>query len=238
MTTKTSILIRRYILGLEPKTIFSRKDLRKFGNKNAVDLAIYHFTKRGEIVRLFRGVYLRKEASNWKPSPEEIAKIKAATLGRLITEESVSVIKKIVDNEQIFDQPSDERSLVFNTTGRSISFEYEGKTIHFKETTARKIKLNNSRIGKAINVLWYLGPELRLEDAQWFLQKYLHRSERHQLRQYLPGLPEWLLEKLKLALPDYLPLGFKSHECDQFSSIEESYVSKGTGPSLINFDFH
>lgn len=95
MTTKTSILIRRYILGLEPKIIFSRKDLRKFGNKNAVDLAIYHFTKRGEIVRLFRGVYLRKEASNWKPSPEEIAKIKAATLGRLITEDSVSVIKKL-----------------------------------------------------------------------------------------------------------------------------------------------
>ncbi|MBX9724015.1 MAG: hypothetical protein K2X81_21595 [Candidatus Obscuribacterales bacterium] len=238
MSTKTSILIRRHILDLEPETVFFRKDLRKYGNKNAVDLAIYHFIKRGEIVRLLRGVYLRKQVSNWKPSTEQIAKIKAVMLGRLITEDSISMIKKIVDDEQIFDQTSEEINLVFNTTGRSLNFKYEGKTIHFKETSAKNIKLNDDRIGRAIVILWHLGEGLPLEDARWFLQKYLHRSERHYLRQNLPGLPEWLLEKLKSALPDYLPLGFKSYDSDQFTNEEETYNSKGTGPSLIHFDFH
>ncbi len=141
--------------------------------------------------------------------------------------------KKIVSSSE-----PNNNLLVFNTSGRSISFKYQETTIHFKETSARKIKLNDTRIGKAINILWYLGPYFPLEDTEWFLKKYLHRAERQQLSQMLPGLPTWLMERLKTILPSYIPIGYRGYDPELFEKEEGQYELKGSGPEFPNFDFH
>lgn len=141
---------------------------------------------------------MRRQADGWKPSVEEISRVRANMLARIIADDQRSAIEKICNPDQMTE------TLCFNTTGRSISFKYDGQTIQFKETTGRKIKLSDSRIGKATNILWYLGPEFPIEEARWFLIKYLHATERQHMRQELSGLPIWLMERLKQLIPAML----------------------------------
>lgn len=232
MTIKTATLIRRHILSLQPKEVFYRGDLLRYGKDNVVDGCIYRAIKSGEIIRLLKGVYIRRRADGWKPSAKEISRIRAEMLGRIITEDADSDIKNIRKPDQEND------SLTFNTTGRSIEFNYDGRTIRFKETTGKKIKLNDSRIGKAINILWYLGPDFPIVEARRFVIKYLHAVERQQMRQELSGLPVWLMERLISILPNYIPFRYNGYQAELFEDPQFKFESKGSGPSLDSFDFH
>lgn len=232
MTIKTATLIRRHILSLQPKEIFYRRDLLRYGKENVVDGCIYRAIESGEIIRLLKGVYLRRQRDGWKPSVEEISRIRAQMLGRMLTENPESNLEKICNPEL------QSNTLIYNTTGRSIEFKYENQTIKFKETTGRKIKSNNSRIGKATNILWYLGPDFPLEESRWFLIKYLHAVERQQMRQELSGLPTWLMERLKQILPNYIPFRYNGYQVEIFEDTDIQFESKGSGPSLESFDFH
>jgi len=232
MTIKTSTLIRRHILALQPREIFYRCDLLRYGKENVVDGNIYRLTASGEIVRLLKGVYIRRQNDGWKPSAKEMGLLRAEMLGRIITEDAQLTAEKICKAEQ----PS--QNLKFNTTGRSISFEYDGQTIQFKETAGKKIKLNDTRIGKATNILWYLGPDFPIEQARWFLIKYLHATERQQMRQELSALPAWLMERLKSILPNYIPFRYNGYQAELFNDSENQHELKGSGPSLNSFDFH
>ncbi|QQR57523.1 MAG: hypothetical protein IPG59_21500 [Candidatus Melainabacteria bacterium] len=233
MEKTTAILVRRFLLSLKPRQIFFRSELRKFGNANTIDQCIYRLIDSERIVRLIEGVYLRHQADGWLPSAEEVGRAKAKELGRILTEEPKIIASKIgLSSLEVTE-------IVFYTTGRTLNFRYQGKIIRFQEKSARKIKMNDSRLGKAINILWYLGPEFPLEDSRWFLRKYLHREERQQLRQDLPGVPEWLLTRLKELLPEYLPLGFRAYDADAYETEDSQYDIKGDGyPFIKTFDFN
>ncbi len=232
MTIKTATLIRRHILSLQPKEIFYRRDLLRYGKDNIVDGCIYRAIRSGEIIRLLKGVYIRRRVDGWKPTAKEISRVRAEMLGRIITEDADSDIKNISNPDHEND------SLTFNTTGRSIHFNYDGQIIRFRETTARKIKLNDSRIGKAINILWYLGPDFPIDEARRFIIKYLHAVERQQMRQELSGLPAWLMERLISILPNYIPFRYNGYQAEMFEDSRSKFDSKGSGPSLDTFDFH
>lgn len=223
MKISASVLIRRFLLSLEPRRVFCRKELRGFGNADEVDCCLQRMIENREIVRLVKGMYMRRQSDGWLPSPEDVAKIKASSMGRIICEEPKQTAHKL----GIMDV--DDTTLVFYTTGRPTSFKYMGVTILFKETASRKISLNDTRLGKAINMLWYLGPDFSPEIAELIVKKYLHKAERQQLRQELSGMPEWLLEKIKGFLPDYLPFGYRAYDPDYFESDESQYDLKGEG---------
>ncbi len=233
MEKTTAILVQRFLLSLQPRQIFFRSELRGFGSANTIDQCIYRLIESDRIIRLIEGVYIRHQTDGWLPSAEEVGRAKAKELGRILAEEPKTIATKLGLTNL------DGCEIVFYTTGRPLSFRYQGKIIRFKETSARKIKLNDSRLGKAVNILWYLGPDFPLEDSRWFLRKYLHREERQQLRQELPGVPEWLLTRLKGLLPEYLPLGFRSYDSDAFETENSQYDLKGDGfPMNKTFDFN
>ncbi len=244
MYKATSILVRRYILSLEKREMFFRKDILKFGNELAIDQLLHRLLQSREIVRIIRGVYMRRQADGWMPSHEDVSLAKAKLLEREISESSSSIAAKICTDPILKEMETKEQSndfsdtLSFQTTGRSLSFKYQGKTIHFKETSGKKIKLNDSRLGKAINVLWYLGPELSPRDAEWFINKYLHRAERQRLRQILPALPTWLMTRLISILPSYLPFGYRAYNAEMFEKEDSQYEIRGEGLSLTDFEFH
>lgn len=223
MRKSASVLIRRFLLSLKPRQIFCRKELRGFGNTGEVDCCLQRMVENREIIRLIKGIYILRQSDGWIPTPEEVAKIKARSMDRIISEQPKQTAHKLGLIE------SDEKTLTFNTTGRPISFKYQGVTIIFKEATSRKINLCDTRIGKAINVLWYLGPDFPQELAELIVKKYLHTAERQQLRQELSGMPEWLLERMKKLLPDYLPFGYPAYDPDYFETEESQFDLKGEG---------
>ncbi len=227
MSKQTSILIRRHILSLKPREIFYRADLLRYGTEHVVDQNIYRLRQANKIVRLLKGVYMRRQPDGWLPSPEVISEIRAKMLGRLICEDAETATVKICNPDEELE------TLSFNTTGRGLSFQYQGKTIRFKETTGKKIALGETRIGKAINILWSMGPNLSLEETKWFLEKYLHSEERHEMRQQLSGLPPWLMERLKSILPDYNPIRYNGNEIELLAV--DQYKNHGNGPTLTNF---
>ncbi len=229
MSKQTSILIRRHILSLKPREIFYRADLLRYGTEHVVDQNIYRLRQANKIVRLLKGVYMRRQPDGWLPSPEVISEIRAKMLGRLICEDAETATVKICNPDEELE------TLSFNTTGRGLSFQYQGKTIRFKETTGKKVLLSESRIGKAVNVLWNLGPDLSIDETRWFLEKYLHSEERHQMRQQLSGLPPWLMERFKLILPDYIAIGYNGYHPESFENSTDQYKNRGNGPSLREF---
>lgn len=233
MEKTTAVLIQRFLLSLKPRQIFFRSELRKFGSANTIDQCIHRLIEAERIERLVEGLFLRHQADGWRPSAEEVGRAKAKQLGRILTEEPKVIASKIgISNIEVTE-------IVFFTTGRPITFRYQGKIIRFKETAAKKIRLNDSRLGKAVNILWYLGPDFSVEETRWFLRKYLHREERQQLRQELPAILEWLTERLIQLLPNYLPFGFKTCESNTFESEDSQYHMKGDGyPTNRFFDFN
>jgi len=55
----TSSYVRRYINRLAPNTLFSTSQLLSCGKRAAVDQALSRLVKRGDIIRLTRGLFLR-----------------------------------------------------------------------------------------------------------------------------------------------------------------------------------
>lgn len=227
MSKQTSILIMRHILSLKPREVFYRADLLRYGSEHVVDQKIYRLIQAKKIIRLLKGVYIRRQPDGWLPSAENIGAIRAKMLGRIICEDPDTLTAKICNPDEEFE------TLSFNTTGCTMSFEYLGKTIHFKESTGRKILRSETRIGKAINILLNLGPELSMQETRWFLEKYLSSDERQLMRQQLSGLPSWLMVKIKTVLPNYNPLGYNSNTPE--FSISDPYQNHGSGPALRNF---
>ena len=53
----TSAHIRRYIFSLTDNAIFSTREFLNFGKRAAIDKCLSRLVKRGEIIRLARGLF-------------------------------------------------------------------------------------------------------------------------------------------------------------------------------------
>lgn len=181
--------IRSHIAHLNYSTIFTTRDVLKYGKRNAVDQCLHFLVKSGEIRRLARGVFVQDPHIN--PSIEEIAEIKAVAFGKRIYKYATEVLNEIARFPQK-DESKEQYGKTFAINGHSSRFETFRGQVKYKGIAQRKAKLCESSIGEKVNALWHLVSDEHIENAVRFVFRNLNRAERLSLRSCSSLMPGWL----------------------------------------------
>lgn len=187
----TSSYIKRFVFQLQGHQLFTTRDLLNFGSRNSIDQTIYRLIKAGIIKRLARGVFSRVDiAFEHIFSVHEIATIKAESFGRKIIIHAKDIAHKLKL------APAGNEETTYATNGGTSSFLYEGKRIHFKKTSAKRMELGDSEIGQVIRGLEYLGKDVCDNKTIGIAFKEILFSlpKKEKLQSSSAQLPAWLVD--------------------------------------------
>ncbi|HEY9685251.1 MAG TPA: hypothetical protein V6C86_26995 [Oculatellaceae cyanobacterium] len=187
--------IRSHISNLSPTTVFTTRDVLKYGKRGAVDQCLCHLVKMGAIRRLARGVFVQDKNTN--PSIDEIARIKAAAFGKRIYKFAADVLSElgILRQKPAIDELESNAKAegkTFAINGGSSGFQSFQGLVKYKGIAQRKAKLCESAIGEKVNALWHFRTEDQLDRAVNIVFRNLNRTTRLELRACSNFMPGWL----------------------------------------------
>ncbi len=186
----TALNIRIHINKMAVHQMFVTKDVLVYGTRAAVDMAMSRMVKKGAIMRLSRGVFMKicPEVKLVLPSVWEVARAKARAFGKKLFEHGADLAAKLGLPAVANAEPT------YITDGPPTSFRYGEKRIYFKTAAPRKVNLAELNQGALINALWFPGQRRvngrNLGDAT----RRIGREERHDLHSSMRFMPTWLSE--------------------------------------------
>lgn len=168
---------------------FSPAAFLTFGSRAAVDQALSRMVRRGQIVRVTRGLYVRPKASRWigrvAPEPARIARAIAEAAGAKVEVHGAEAARHFGFTTQMPTQP------VFLTTGPNRRFRLGNLECTLIHTNARKLALAGRPAGLALVALWYLGKEQVSASTIRQIQAKLEPGEFEALKR--APMPGWLM---------------------------------------------
>lgn len=182
----TTSSIKRFVVSLSFGKLFTTRECLLFGPRNAVDQALSRLVKRGMIVRVARGVFMREGSDVNSISVLDVARVKAESFGRKIATWSghVAVELGIV--------PGAQREETFYVDSSSSSFKFGDVAVHFKKTCPRKLRLGDNPAGRALKALWHIGKRNCSPVQVMNATRPCLRWDREEIRFSLQWLPDWL----------------------------------------------
>ncbi len=183
--------IRRFIFTLPEGKIFTTRDCLGFGLRSAVDTALHRLVYLGIIIRLARGVFVRAERHLRKISAREVAYEKVKAFGKELIDHghNVAVEFALIPGKQA-------RYLFQVNGGHSSSFKFSLGTIHLKGTSQKRMRLGESRAGKAARALWHLGKDGANKELYQSVSLRLNNADRQELKRNIRWMPAWLSERI------------------------------------------
>jgi hypothetical protein len=121
-----SARIRQHIFSLEEGVLFTSRDLLRYGTRCTVDQTLFRLLKRGVIVRIARGVFMRETDTGWRPGAQEVATVKARAFGKQIYLERQTGGAHDGSSNGLFSDRT------FRCSGRSSSFVYGEQRIYLR----------------------------------------------------------------------------------------------------------
>ncbi len=184
----TALHIRMHINKIDVHEMFATRDVLVYGTRAAVDMALSRMVKKGAIIRLTNGVFMKvcPEVKLEMPTALQVAQTKARAFGKKIFEHGASLAKRLGLPVSEHLQPT------FITDGPPTSFRYGQNRIYFKTAAPRKVNLIELAQGSLINALWHTGQRRINWSNLPSATLYLGRKERHQLRDSIHFMPTWL----------------------------------------------
>jgi hypothetical protein len=183
--------IRAHIFRKPEGTIFTRREMLKYGTSDNIDQTLARMRKKELIVRLACGTYMRPKPGAEPPSHEEIAQARIASLGRkgvrsARSEAHAHRITQDCDSFLTYEvNASTSQFTILPIDGRP------GRIVLLKGRVARKMRLDKSSAGRAIKALWYLGwncTPLALSNAT----SNFTRSDRAEFKDSHQWMPDWM----------------------------------------------
>ncbi len=185
----TSSFIKRYIYRLPLDKIFSTREFLLYGSRTAVDQTLSKLVKKGMIIRLARGLFVKEGSNIEKITICDVAKAKAESFGKQIAIWGGHLAVRL----RLISQAHEEQ--IYSVNGSSSSFRFGDVTVHFRRVCARKMHLSTDTDigGQFLQALWHLGKqkldELRREPLS---QIWFKRTEREHIRLSVHLVPAWL----------------------------------------------
>jgi hypothetical protein len=193
-TLATTIL--EHTEGLPEGAPISAKELLHFGSRAAVDQALSRLVKRGQLLRVSRGVYVRPVETRFgKRAPSEASLVEslAQITGEAIAPHGAAMANKLGLTTQV-----PVRS-VYLTSGRSRRLKLGSQVVELRHAPRWQLALGNQPSGEVLRALAWLGPE-KARVALRMLRRKLPAAELKEIAAARSILPSWLAEQVSKAI--------------------------------------
>jgi hypothetical protein len=171
-------------------TLITAKTLLNLGSRAGVDQALSRLARRGELLRVSRGVYVLPVAGRFgkrPPSQEKIVEALTTQQREVVTPSAATAANALGLTTQV---PVRQ---IYLTSGRSRNLTLGKLNIELRH--APKWQLGQGNGGEIVRALFWAGPE-RIEEAVATLSSKIPASEFEHIIQSSPNLPSWMIESM------------------------------------------
>jgi hypothetical protein len=187
--------ILRQVRALPEGTPISARGLLHLGSRAAIDQALSRLEKGKELMRLFRGVYVRPVETRFgtrAPAPEKVVAGLAATHAETVVPHGAAAANALGLTTQV------PAKVVYLTSGKSRQLTLGAEVVEMKHAPPWLL-LPNRAAGEAVRALFWIGEE-RAPEALTQLKKTLPRATLDDLVALRPALPAWMSRSISRTL--------------------------------------
>lgn len=168
------------------------RELLPLGSRAAVDQALARLQRRGELVRVARGVYALPVQSKYGrrlPAPARIVEAVASRRGEAAVPHGAAAANRLGLTTQV---PVRE---VYLTGGATQHVEVGHQKVELRHAPAWQMIFPGAQAGEVIRALAWLGPQ-HAHEAREQIRSTVPRAEIEQLLAVSPVLPTWLAHEV------------------------------------------
>ena len=187
----TSEAIKAYAESLPEGTTLSAKKLLHLGERAAIDQALSRLVKRGELMRVKRGVFALPVETRFgkrAPSVEVIVENLARSTG-----ESVSVSGASAANMLGLSTQNPTRKIYW-TSGPNRRLKLGAQIVELRHVPSWQLRAPDSKAGHAFRALAYLG-KAKAGRALRRIKPQLNEDERLELLSLRANAPTWMAKE-------------------------------------------
>lgn len=173
------------------------KGLLHLSNRAAIDQTLSRLARRGEIMRLGRGVYVRPIKTKFGvryPFAEKIVEQFTKARGETIVSTGAAAANALGLTTQV------PVKTIYLTSGRSRRLALGNGSVELRHAKPWQLANTSERVGQAARALEWLGPR-QATRALATLKNRLEPAELTELQAMRPLLPEWLAQKISATVP-------------------------------------
>jgi hypothetical protein len=187
MNTLAETILER-TSGLSEGAPICAKELLHLGSRAAVDQALARLVKRGRLMRVGRGVYVRPVEGRFgkrAPSASTVVEQVAGIKGETVATHGAAAANKLGLTTQV------PVRAVYLTSGPSRRLKLGSEEVELRHAPAWQFVLANHPAGEVLRALAWLGPE----QAGEALRRLKHKLSSQELKEIASAraiLPSWL----------------------------------------------
>lgn len=190
----TAKMIMAFAAGLPEGTTVSAKELLHLGERAAVDQALSRLVKRGELIRVGRGLYAVQVKTRFglrAPSVETVIEHIAEKTGETVSESGATAANKLGLSTQ-----NPVRQMYW-TSGPSRTLTLGAQTVELRHVPSWQLRAPRSRAGRAFRAIaWGGKSEAKQMMAQ--IRPQLSSKESQELFKLRGSAPSWLAKELSV----------------------------------------
>jgi hypothetical protein len=172
------------------------KELLHLGSRVAVDQALSRLSRRGELMRVGRGLYVRPIESrfgSYAPPAEKVVEEIARLRGETVVAHGAAAANALGLTTQV------PMKVIYLTSGPSRRLKLGAQFVELKHAPRWQLAMAGQPAGEAVRALAWLGPS-RASQALTFLKSKLPAQVLAEIAQSRATLPEWLAKTVSTAL--------------------------------------
>lgn len=172
------------------------KELLHLGSRVAVDQSLSRLTRRGELMRVGRGLYVRPIESrfgSYAPPAEKVVEEVARLRGETVVSHGAAAANALGLTTQV------PMKVVYLTSGPSRRLKLGAQFVELKHAPPWQLARAGQPAGEAVRALAWLGPS-RAPQALTTLKSRLPAHVLAEIAESRATLPEWLAQTVGTAL--------------------------------------
>ncbi len=174
------------------------KELLDLGTRAAVDQTLSRLVRRGSLIRVGRGLYVRPVKGRFgvrPPEPATVVRAIAEQRGENVVPHGAAAANELGLTTQV---PVRE---VYLTSGPTRKLKLGNQVVELRHAPAWQLALPGRKAGALIRALAWLGPE-QASDAIEAVRGRLSESERNSVVELRRMLPTWMARQVSRLATD------------------------------------
>jgi hypothetical protein len=176
--------------------LISAKEFLHLGSRAAVDQALKRLEQRKELMRLFRGAYVRPVETRFgtrAPAPEKVVKGLAAAQAETIASHGAAAANALGLTTQV------PTKLIYLTSGKNRRLQLGALVVEMKHAPQWMLLPSYRAAGEAVRALSWIG-QPGVSEALTTLKGKLSPSTVEELVALRPALPGWMSKSISQTL--------------------------------------